>query len=86
MSCSPGPALDFRIRGAGHGDAAALADIYNPYVLETTITFENIQNVTVQQGPLQRLFGIADVRVDTAGGGGGGPHSQHGGGASMVYV
>ena len=40
MSCSPGPALDFRIRGAGHGDAAALADIYNPYVLETTITFE----------------------------------------------
>lgn len=52
-------------------------------IRETTITFENIQNVTVQQGPLQRLFGIADVRVDTAGGGGGGPHSQHGGGASM---
>jgi membrane protein YdbS with pleckstrin-like domain len=37
---------------------------------ETTITFENVQNVEVNQGPLQRLFGIADVRVDTAGGGG----------------
>lgn len=37
---------------------------------ETTITFENVQNVEVNQGPVQRLFGIADVRVDTAGGGG----------------
>jgi len=43
---------------------------------ETTITYENIQNVTVNQGPLQRWFGIADVVVDTAGGGGmvAGPH------------
>lgn len=40
-------------------------------IRETTITFENIQNVTVHQGPLQRLFGIADVVVETAGGGGG---------------
>ncbi|MFO0895455.1 MAG: PH domain-containing protein [Phycisphaerales bacterium] len=38
-------------------------------VREMTITFENVQNVTVQQGPLQRIFGIADVVVDTAGGG-----------------
>jgi len=37
---------------------------------ETTITFENVQNVEVNQGPLQRWFGIADVHVDTAGGGG----------------
>jgi membrane protein YdbS with pleckstrin-like domain len=36
---------------------------------ETTITFENIQNVSVRQGPLQRWFGIADVLVETAGGG-----------------
>jgi membrane protein YdbS with pleckstrin-like domain len=35
---------------------------------ETTITFENVQNVAVTQGPLQRYFGIADVLVDTAGG------------------
>lgn len=39
-------------------------------VHETTITYENIQNVTVNQGPLQRIFGISDVRVETAGGGG----------------
>lgn len=36
---------------------------------ETTITFENVQNVEVRQGPLQRYFEIADVHVETAGGG-----------------
>jgi len=36
---------------------------------ETTITFENVQNVEIKQGPVQRYFGIADVHVDTAGGG-----------------
>ena len=38
-------------------------------VREMTITFANIQNISVSQGPLQRLLGIADLRVDTAGGG-----------------
>lgn len=37
---------------------------------ETTITFENVQNIHITQGPLQRYFGIADVIVETAGGGG----------------
>lgn len=45
---------------------------------ETTITFENVQNVEVRQGPLQRFFGIADVLVETAGGGGKQPSGQHG--------
>jgi membrane protein YdbS with pleckstrin-like domain len=36
---------------------------------ETTITFENIQNVSVESGPLERWFGIANVIVDSAGGG-----------------
>jgi membrane protein YdbS with pleckstrin-like domain len=36
---------------------------------ETTISFENVQNVEVRQGPLQRYFDIADVIVQTAGGG-----------------
>lgn len=40
-------------------------------VSETTLTFANIQQITVQQGPLQRLLGISDLRVTTAGGGGG---------------
>jgi hypothetical protein len=39
-------------------------------VQERTMTFSNIQNVTIRQGPVQRLFGIADLRVQTAGGGG----------------
>jgi membrane protein YdbS with pleckstrin-like domain len=36
---------------------------------ETTVTFENVQNVEIKQGPVQRYFGIADVHVETAGGG-----------------
>ncbi|MEI8213845.1 MAG: PH domain-containing protein [Planctomycetota bacterium] len=38
---------------------------------ETTITFENIQNIHIQQGPLQRWFGFSNLTVQTAGGGGG---------------
>ena len=37
---------------------------------ENTITFENVQNVEVKQGPLQRHYGISDVLIQTAGGGG----------------
>jgi membrane protein YdbS with pleckstrin-like domain len=48
---------------------------------ETTISFENVQNVEVRQGPLQRYFGIADVVVQTAGGGA--RHSKGEGGASL---
>ena len=43
---------------------------------ESTMSFANLQQVEVMQGPLQRLLGIADVRVQSAGGGGGGPHGQ----------
>lgn len=39
---------------------------------EMTLTYANVQNVQVTQGPLQRLFKIEDLRVDTAGGGGSG--------------
>ena len=39
-------------------------------VQEKTLTYANVQNLNVHQGPLQRLFGIRDLRVDTAGGGG----------------
>lgn len=41
-------------------------------VRETTLTFGNIQNLAIRQGPIQRLLGIADLRVRTAGGGSGG--------------
>jgi len=39
---------------------------------EQTMTFANVQNLSVRQGPLQRMLGIADLEVRTAGGGGGG--------------
>jgi membrane protein YdbS with pleckstrin-like domain len=39
-------------------------------VQETTMSFANVQQVVVTQGPLQRLLGIADVRAQSAGGGG----------------
>ncbi|MEO6873068.1 MAG: PH domain-containing protein [Chthoniobacterales bacterium] len=38
------------------------------HVREMTITFANIQNISISQGPIQRALGIADLRVDTAGG------------------
>ncbi len=39
-------------------------------VQEMTMSFANIQHVAVSQGPLQRLLGLADVQVRSAGGGG----------------
>jgi membrane protein YdbS with pleckstrin-like domain len=39
-------------------------------VRERTMTFANIQNLSLRQGPVQRFFGISDLRVRTAGGGG----------------
>lgn len=38
-------------------------------VSELTMTFANIQEVSIRQGPLERLFGISNLRVRTAGGG-----------------
>ena len=42
-------------------------------IKEKTMTFANIQNLGIHQGPLQRFLGIQDLEVQTAGGGG----SQH---------
>jgi membrane protein YdbS with pleckstrin-like domain len=36
---------------------------------ESTMSFANIQQVEVKQGPVQTLLGLADVRVQSAGGG-----------------
>jgi membrane protein YdbS with pleckstrin-like domain len=52
-------------------------------IQETTITFENIQNVSVDSGPLERWFGIANVHVDTAGGGS--SKTAHGGQTSNPH-
>jgi hypothetical protein len=47
-------------------------------VREMTLTFANVQHIAVEQGPLQRLLGIADVVVRTAGGGSPGDHGPGG--------
>jgi len=39
-------------------------------VTEKTMSFANIQQLTVTQGPLQKLLGISDLVVRSAGGGG----------------
>lgn len=47
------------------------------------MSFANVQQVVVSQGPLQRLLAIADVRVQSAGGGGGGDAHHAALGSSM---
>lgn len=49
-------------------------------IQETTMSFANLQQVSVHQGPLQRLLKIADVEVRSAGGGSG---EEEQGGDSM---
>ncbi len=36
---------------------------------ESTYTFANVQNLTLHQGPLERLLGITHLHIETAGGG-----------------
>lgn len=50
-------------------------------IREMTISFENVQNVSVSSGPVQRAFGIATVVVETAGGGSS-THGKGGGAAT----
>jgi uncharacterized membrane protein YdbT with pleckstrin-like domain len=47
-------------------------------VREKTLTFANIQQISIRQNPLQRMLDIADVQVTTAGGGSGGHGGQGG--------
>lgn len=53
---------------------------------EATMSFANIQQVVVSQGPLQRLLGLADLRVQSAGGGGGGEHEGNSGASAHSGV
>ena len=47
-------------------------------VQEMTMSFANLQQVMLSQGPVQRFLGIADIRVESAGGGGGMAGNEHG--------
>jgi uncharacterized membrane protein YdbT with pleckstrin-like domain len=58
-------------------------------IREMTMTFANIQQISIRQGPLQRLLRIADLQVRTAGGGSGshdGDGSGHGHGAQSMHL
>lgn len=55
-------------------------------ITETTITFENVQDVKIQQGPVQRFYGISDIIIQTAGGGGGGGGGGEGASAATTHV
>ena len=49
-------------------------------IVEQTMTFVNIQNIKVSQGPVERMYGISSLIVETAGGGGTVSPEQGGGG------
>jgi membrane protein YdbS with pleckstrin-like domain len=40
-------------------------------IRELTLTFANVQNVHVLQGPVERIFGFSNIMLETAGGGSG---------------
>ena len=54
-------------------------------ITETTITFENVQDVKMDQGPVQRYFGISDIIIQTAGGGSV-QQSSHGNTTTTTHV
>jgi uncharacterized membrane protein YdbT with pleckstrin-like domain len=62
--------VDYRVRSYKLSDRALRIREGLFVVRETTMSFANIQNVSVSRGPLQGLFGISDVLIKTAGGGG----------------
>jgi len=62
--------LDFEMRWYMLSDRAIRIREGIATVREKTIALANVQNIAIRQGPLQRLLGIADVEVKTAGGGG----------------
>ncbi|MBL9175561.1 MAG: PH domain-containing protein [Verrucomicrobiales bacterium] len=53
---------------------------------EVTMSFANLQQITVSQGPLQRLLGLSDVRVQSAGGGAPAPGTPEGAGANPSHL
>jgi membrane protein YdbS with pleckstrin-like domain len=55
-------------------------------IREMTMTFANVQNLSIEQGPIQRLLRISDLRVRTAGGGSGDEDKEHGDKEHSMHV
>lgn len=79
--------LDFELRWYIVGERSLRIREGLFHVREQTMTFANVQNLSIRQGPLQRLLGIADLEVHTAGGGGSAAAAGHEGAAgSSMHV
>lgn len=68
--------MDFELRDYLVGDRSLRVRQGAVVQREVTLSFANIQNIEVTQGPLERLFGFKSLTVSTAGGGGGGEPGQ----------
>lgn len=71
--------LDYELRWYAVTDRSLRIRAGIVAVQESTFSFANLQQVVVTQGPLQRLLGLADVRVQSAGGAGDAHHGKGGG-------
>ena len=60
--------LDYELRWYVVTDRAARLREGVLRVTEMTFTLANVQDIRIRQGPLQRLLGLADVELRTAGG------------------
>ena len=60
--------LDYQLRWYVVTDRAARLREGVVSLTEMTFTLLNVQDIRIQQGPLQRLLGLADVELRTAGG------------------
>lgn len=73
--------LEYELRYYALGDRTLRIREGIFWVREFTITLSNIQNVNIDQGPIEQALGIANVVVETAGGSSG-PQMQKRGGAT----
>ena len=78
--------LDYELRWYMLSDRAIRIREGISTVREKTIALANVQNISIHQGPLQRLLGIADVEVKTAGGGSSSPHEKKSAGFEPMHV
>lgn len=74
--------LDYQLRWYVVTDRAARLREGVLSLTEMTFTLVNVQDIRIAQGPLQRLLGLADVELRTAGGSD--TASRHGGQASST--
>lgn len=72
--------LDFEMRWYILADRSLRIREGTLVMREKTMSYANIQNISIRRNPLQRMFGLATVAVRAAGGGSGA--SEHKGGGS----